>query len=313
MTASPTITVSPKKASVVAPNTVHSARILCPDVGELEVIAEVSEDDAMYKHASLIHPENALDVYLLSGADALRAVVLAMAAARKDAPTSILDFGAGHGRVLRMFQAAFPQAELTACELDRGAVDFCTRTFGAHGIYSTADATQLDFDRQFDLIWCGSVFTHYDAEDWEQLLDVLVSRALASGGLLVFTTGGRLTETLSGVALGLKDEQAFERLIAAYRSEGFGFTPYSGEHGFKAGLSMAKPSWILDRLAERPELTHVSIVEGGWWAQDVTSCVLQASGHEAAKAAKPKDRKANGPKAKKPRSKIKLPKPRRAR
>ena len=275
MTAKTTTNVSPEKASVVVPNASHSARILCPDLGELEVIAEVSSDDVMYKHALLVHGKReAMDAYLLSGADALRAVVLALVGARKDAPRTILDFGAGHGRVLRMFRAAFPRAELTACEVDRGAVEFCARTFGAEGVYSTEDPARIEFDRQFDLIWCGSVFTHYGAEAWTQLLDVLVSRALASGGLLVFSTCGRQTETLSGEALGL-DEQVFERLLATYRREGFGYEPYSAPvEGFTScGLSMAKPRWILDRLAERPELTHVSVVESAWWNQDVTSCV----------------------------------------
>jgi SAM-dependent methyltransferase len=276
MTAKTTTGVSIKKASLVVPDAIDSARILCPDVGELEVIAEVSEEDVMYKVALLAHGEDAMDAYLASGADALRAVVLAMVAARKDAPSAILDFGAGHGRVLRMFRAAFPRAELTACEIDRGGVDFCVRTFGADGIYSTEDAALIDFDRQFDLIWCGSVFTHYRAEPWEQLLDVLVSKALAPGGLLVFSTCGRQTEAIGAEALGLY-EQAYERLIATYRSEGFAYEPYPFplEGVATPGLSMATPRWVLDRLAERPELTQVSVVEGGWWNQDVVSCVRQ--------------------------------------
>ena len=136
------------------------------------------------------------------------------------------------------------------------------------------DAAEMDFDGQFDLIWCGSVFTHHNAEAWEQLLDALVSRALAPGGLLVFSTCGRQTETLSGESLGLENEQAFQRLLATYRSEGFGYEPYPAfADGFTSyGLSMAKPRWILDRLARRPELRHVSVVEGGWWNHDVTSC-----------------------------------------
>ena len=172
-----------------------------------------------------------------------------------------------------MFRAAFPRAELAACEIERGAVDFCARTFGAQGIHSTQDVARIDFGRKFDLIWCGSVFTHYDAEAWERLLDVLVTRALAPSGLLVFSTCGRQTETLSGESLGL-DEQAFERLVATYKTEGFGYEPYPaiGEGFLSYGLSMAKPRWILDRLAKRPELTHVSIVEGGWWRQDVIAC-----------------------------------------
>jgi hypothetical protein len=42
MTVKTTTTVLPKKAGVVIPDTVHSAGILCPEMGELEVIAEVT-------------------------------------------------------------------------------------------------------------------------------------------------------------------------------------------------------------------------------------------------------------------------------
>ena len=40
---------------------------------------------------------------------------------------SILDFGCGFGRVLRMLKAAYPEARLTAADVKREGVDFCAR------------------------------------------------------------------------------------------------------------------------------------------------------------------------------------------
>ena len=47
----------------------------------------------------------------------------------------MLDFACGHGRVMRTLKAAFPDALLTACDIDRDGVDFCARTFGAAPVY----------------------------------------------------------------------------------------------------------------------------------------------------------------------------------
>jgi SAM-dependent methyltransferase len=243
-------------------------------VEKLEVIAEISPRDAMYVHAAVAHRAQATEVYLQSGVDALRAVVLAILAARKPPPQTILDFGAGHGRVLRMFRAAFPEAALTACDIDRDAVDFCGQTFGAEGVYSEDDPRQLEFSSRFDLIWCGSVFTHHGAERWDQFLELLAGRLLAPDGLLVFSTCGRQVErTFAARDLGLAPE-AFARLLSSYRSEGFGYEPYPAEtEGLASyGFSLAAPGWIFDRLSKRPELRFVSFFEKGWWNHDVTAC-----------------------------------------
>ena len=55
----------------------------------------------------------------------------------------ILDLPCGHGRVLRYLSAAFPEAEITACDIMREGVDFCASTFGAIPVYSQDDPQQI--------------------------------------------------------------------------------------------------------------------------------------------------------------------------
>ena len=82
-------------------------------------------------------------------------------------PPRILDFPCGHGRVLRYLRAEFPQAEITACDLLRDGVDFCAANFGAIPVYSDPDPSRIGLPRDaFDLIWVGSLFTHFDAARW---------------------------------------------------------------------------------------------------------------------------------------------------
>lgn len=85
-----------------------------------------------------------------------------MSAAQRSEPSSILDFGCGYGRVLRVLRNEFPDARITACDVDRGAAEFCAQTFGATAVYSSTDPSEVRLGGKFDLIWVGAVFTHID-------------------------------------------------------------------------------------------------------------------------------------------------------
>jgi hypothetical protein len=46
----------------------------------------------------------------------------------------------------------FPEAEITACELSSGAVEFCARTFGAQPAFSSLNLDEVSLGKEFDLI-----------------------------------------------------------------------------------------------------------------------------------------------------------------
>ena len=104
--------------------------------------------------------------YFSSGYSALFCIRQAVERAGKTSVNSILDFGCGHGRVLRSLAAQFPDATLTALDVNRRGVNFCAKKFGAKPIYSNIDFSNLIFREKFDLICIGSLFTHLDAERW---------------------------------------------------------------------------------------------------------------------------------------------------
>src|SRR6476620_8602013 len=92
---------------------------------ESNVIRTISPDEEM--------PIQDIEIYFSAGRSAVACINLAMHAAQKSASdvTRILDLPCGHGRILRYLKAAFPEAEITACDIRRDAVDFCASTFGA--------------------------------------------------------------------------------------------------------------------------------------------------------------------------------------
>lgn len=214
--------------------------------------------------------------YFSTGQSALRCIKLAMLGAGTGEPRRILDLPSGHGRILRALKAAFPQAELTACDINRDGVDFCAQALGAIPVYSHEDPDDIELMGTFDLIFCGSLFTHLDADRWPGFLELFHSH-LSSGGLLVFTTHGRfVVERLrSGeVDYGLGADFVTSLVTEFDQGNGFGYRDYPSYPGF--GFSLTSPGWLCARLWELPGLQLVSFTERGWnQHQDVVAVRLR--------------------------------------
>jgi SAM-dependent methyltransferase len=231
---------------------------------ELDFIREISPQDGMNVSTD--------DVYFGYGLGALAYIRLALHAAGADEPRNILDLPSGYGRVLRMLKAAFPDADLTACDLDRAGVDFCAETFGAIPAYSADDPSELRLAGDYDLIWCGSLLTHFDAAGWRRFLPWF-EQQLSEGGVLVFTTHGRLhaEEIRSGRNVFPVTDLA--ELVAAHERDGFGFQRYIDSEA-DYGISLASPAWVCGELERCPDLELLMYTERGWRdRQDAVACV----------------------------------------
>jgi SAM-dependent methyltransferase len=233
--------------------------------GSLDVSREILPGDQLYNVAYRL---GGAEFYFRAGHRAVRCIRLALLAARRDTVESILDFASGAGRVMRYLKAAFPDASLTACDVLAQQVEFCERAFGAAGVVSKDDPAELELDAPFDLIWCGSLLTHVDADRWPGFLKLFES-ALSPDGVVVFTTYGRYVAHLLRTGenlLNLTEEQAKE-VLRDYDATGFGFhaTPTDGD-------CVASRPWVCARLDEIPGLNLVIYLEASWMGQDVIAC-----------------------------------------
>jgi SAM-dependent methyltransferase len=233
-----------------------------PDFSSLKVVEDIAPGDPMYHYG----PE----LYFLAGPEALRCIWLAMLAAMLESPRSILDFGCGYGRVLRTLKAAFPDANLTACDLRENRVAFCASKFEATGVVSSDRPEEIELRGPFDLIWCGSHLTHIEKDRWTGFVRLFES-VLAPGGVLVFTVYGpsRAEDLRTGAnLLGLTPERA-EIALRDYEQSGFGF----GEgHAVGGGDCLVKPEWVCAQLEQTPDLALLLYLENGWLGQDVVAC-----------------------------------------
>ena len=225
------------------------------------MIEEISPRDGMW--------EGDRQEYFEIAASGLECVRKALQAAGRDSVERILDFGCGHGRVMRALRAEFPGAELTACDLDEDGVRFCMERFGAMGVVSRPEIPLISLPGSYDAIWCGSVLTHLATPRWKQLLDRF-AEWLAPGGVAVFTTHGQSTaDTLRARhwTYGLADAE-IDAVLARFDHAGFGYIEYPGQAGY--GFSLCVPAWVQGFLESFDTLELVMFEDKGWTGhQDV--------------------------------------------
>jgi SAM-dependent methyltransferase len=265
-----------RKAAARYPPSVSASRTeIAAALGRLpaSLAATVREVDRTIASGERM-PASDLDGYLATGESALKAIRLALSAARAQAPSRILDLPCGHGRVLRWLRAAYPDAEIVASDLLEDGVDFCAAQYGARPVLSELRPTADRFGTDFDLIWVGSLLTHLDVTQWDVFFGVFRD-LLAPGGVLVVTTHGELVaERMRRGHLYGYPAPVVIRALRAYEHTGFAFLPESPD-SVEYGLTIARPAWTIARAMRAASDLRVACYTEALWAnhQDVIALV----------------------------------------
>jgi SAM-dependent methyltransferase len=233
------------------------------DFSSLAVDRTVSSSDTMFVPGRE-------EQYFQIGRRALELTHFSSELCRKPHYPNILDLGCGYGRVLRWLRPQYHYAEITACDLEPAAVDFCARHFGATPVHSQPDLESLSFRAPFDLIWCGSVLTHLNPTQWLATLDSLI-KWTNECGVVIFTTQGRY------FASALARNQPFvasdvdqPALLADFERTGFAYQQYFDRHDGDYGITLNSPEWLMRTLQRYPGVIVRSFIEEAWGMQDVT-------------------------------------------
>ncbi|MBB5046544.1 SAM-dependent methyltransferase [Rhodopseudomonas rhenobacensis] len=189
-------------------------------------------------------------------------------ALRGATPEKVVDFPSGYGRVTRWFRHEWPSAEITAVELDAAALNFVQSTFAAIPVTADSHLT-FKLDPGADLIFSGSLLTHFDEWQWDRFLRIAID-ALAPEGVLVFTTHGRIAALLAEAEHPIYHNAVdTKQLYNAYKKTGFAFLPYAQDYP-TFGLSLSSPGWVMQKLQTIPDISIIAFEEGGW-GQDVVA------------------------------------------
>ena len=211
---------------------------------------ELSPADTMFEGTS--------ERYLAVGLSALDAIEAALIDAPP--PASILDLPCGHGRVTRILRARYPDAVITACDLDKEGVDFCARTFDAIGVVSKPEFRDLDLGREFDLIWVGSLLTHLPEISTRQFLDFALRHMGTTSRLVVTTHGASTVDRLRSDTYRL-GSAASQGLVGQYLQTGYGYRGYEGSPAY--GISVTDRRWF-EALLAGSSLRLESYQARGW-------------------------------------------------
>jgi SAM-dependent methyltransferase len=215
------------------------------------------------------------DHYFRAGLSAIGCIDEAVQKAGSTTVNEILDLPSGYGRVLRLLVHRFPKARITACDLMPDAIRFCAEVFGATPAQSSYNVEELSFATKFDLIWCGSLITHLDADRTRALLRFF-AKQLTAEGLLVLSTHGDFVPAQFDMAkfFGL-NPSSIPRLVKAFHEQGHGYVHYPGHSGY--GISLTAPTWIIAEALE-VGLMEVYFRAHGWDnLQDVFGFVKSSS------------------------------------
>jgi SAM-dependent methyltransferase len=236
---------------------IHPNLILPNAVSHLigRVNLDLSGDDGMYRG----HDWH----YLSCGASALNVILTAVQLADRPSPGAILDFGAGAGRVTRWLRAAYPEAQISSCDIRQQDMAFCETTFGAKTWVSDYKISKLNAPSRYDLIWLGSVLTHLSADDTMMLIRKIISW-LNPGGVAAISFHGKRSIQIQA-APEMPDyihDAGWKQIMLGYDAFGYGYADYEWQAGY--GVSLTKLGWITAAITKIPDVRLVMMAETVW-------------------------------------------------
>jgi len=220
----------------------------------MQVLRTISENDAMFVRGRQDH-------YFAVGKSALSIITAVLELASAEIPRAILDFGCGAGRVTRWLRAAYADAQLSACDLREADLAFVRQWFRAETWLSGADVDALEKHGTFDLIWVGSVMTHLDAIDSEDLLRRLFGW-LRPNGLLITSLHGHRARQYGDSGKIHYLASGWTEVTRQYDALGYGYSDYPGQRGY--GISLSSPGWAFAAV-ERLGLARVILYGEALW------------------------------------------------
>jgi 2-polyprenyl-3-methyl-5-hydroxy-6-metoxy-1,4-benzoquinol methylase len=135
---------------------------------------------------------------------------------------TVLDYGCGWGRLMRLMYAHIPPSRLYGCDPWSDSIELC-RSHGVRGHLALSDylPKSLPFgDTQFDLIYAYSVFTHLSERTCNTVLAALRQRIKPNGLLCITVRPGAYWRAHSS------DEAVRAAMSTSHRYKGFAFVAH---------------------------------------------------------------------------------------
>ncbi|MBL8523734.1 MAG: class I SAM-dependent methyltransferase [Betaproteobacteria bacterium] len=112
----------------------------------------------------------------------------------------VLEFASGYGRFTRHLVKAIP-GRVDCSDVLPGTAEFLREQFAVNAFYSSHNPREIEYPKQYDMVFVLSLFTHLPVNMWTPWLQNL-ARGIRPGGLLVFSVHNEAAATQLGVNFG---------------------------------------------------------------------------------------------------------------
>lgn len=138
----------------------------------------------------------------------------------------LLDFGVGCGRTMRFFFRHIDKFECFGCDVDKKSIEYLSNNIPFIDATVSHNSPPLKYENNFfDIIYCISVFTHFNKKLFELWMKE-INRILSNGGIFIFSLHGKTTFDLIDKEpdrrrlIGIKDEEFIQNKDKFY-DDGF--------------------------------------------------------------------------------------------
>ncbi len=221
-------------------------------------VDRVAAGDEMYSYIrnNIVRKKDASYLYFKTEKEALQSIENIIQSSGKtfEHIKSFLDFASGYGRATRFLIQEIDPSKVWVSDIYEGAVDFQKEYFGVNGFYSETDPRKLQFPREFEMIYVGSLFSHLPMHRFRDWLSRLYA-ILEDDGILIFSTHG---ESLCPPENKL-DPSGFT-FLGMSESGSLSVSEYGSTFVTRA---------CVERIAKELGITFIYFLERELWAQDM--------------------------------------------
>jgi SAM-dependent methyltransferase len=169
----------------------------------------------------------------------------------------LLEFASGYGCLTRHL-VKHKDILTTACDIHPEAVEFIKTHIGADAVLSARDPDALSLPAKYDAVFALSFFSHMPPATFKRWVNALLDR-VADGGLLIFTTHGRVGQA--------------QIKVESLGPEGRWFAPLSEQRDLPTsdyGTMLVTPGFVFDTVAHRDDYALRFYCEAFWWGTQDT-------------------------------------------
>lgn len=163
----------------------------------------------------------------------------------------------------------FQMQHIVASDLYKSHIDFCSSVLGVEGVLSKERISDLSFDLQFDLIFCGSLLTHLPESLCRDTIALFI-RGLGETGLALVTFQGRFSDYVQKNQWKYLEDEYYAIAQQSVEESGFGYVDYDPNFLTKFneqsryGVTLIRPHWLIKEIERYPEVRILGYIERGW-------------------------------------------------